>query len=684
MQTVIDCETSYQVVDGKKDPSPFNNKNKLVSLGYNTSTGKSNYLFFAHNQLSDIPLKQNFNELQIILDQTTLLIGHNIKFDLEWLLECGFKYSGLLWDTMVCEYVFARGLKPSFNLNNVAKTYGFEGKDKNIEEYLRQNISFEDIPPTIIETYGRQDVSQTGKIFLQQEERLSKEDNILKPTVHMSMDFIWPLIAMERNGIKIDTNILKALEQQYTIEYNEIEANLKKIIQQVMGATPINLNSPEQLSLLIYSRKVKDKAKWRETFNIGSELRGSIVKSKYKTKMDNLNFIKVVREQTEVVYKTEAVHCTTCNGLGFFYKIKKDGNPFKKSTVCRACGGRGFTYKSLPMVAGLKAVPASYEDTADGGFVTDGYTLSILKNRVTTKAAAVIDLLIRRNKLSTYLDTFIRALSKVDNSSILHPSFMQCATATGRLSSRNPNFQNQPRGDKFPLRKVVVSRFDGGHILEGDYSQLEFRVAAELSDCKVAYQDIVDGVDIHAQTANILGCSRQDAKPDTFKPLYGGQTGTDKQQAYYSFFLKKYSGISAYHVKLQNEAVTNKVIRIPTGREYAFPNAQWMRNGSATFATKIKNYPVQGFATGDIVPISSILIYKLMIEKKVKSLLINEVHDSNIADVFPGEEQVMIEIFTQGMLGVKEELVRRYNYKLTVPLSIELKIGENWLELKKL
>ena len=106
---------------------------------------------------------------------------------------------------------------------------------------------------------------------------------------------------------------------------------------------------------------------------------------------------------------------------------------------------------------------------------------------------------------------------------------MQCVTSTGRLSSRNPNFQNMPRGGTFPVRKVVVSRWQGGYILEGDYSQLEFRVAGFLSKDQKVYEDVKNHVDVHAYTASILGVSRQDAKTDTFKPLYGGLMGTPKQ-----------------------------------------------------------------------------------------------------------------------------------------------------------
>ena len=79
---------------------------------------------------------------------------------------------------------------------------------------------------------------------------------------------------------------------------------------------------------------------------------------------------------------------------------------------------------------------------------------------------------------------------------------------------------------------------------EGDGAQLEFRVAAHLGRDEQALTDIRDKVDIHSFTAAVIGCSRQEAKADTFKPLYGGQSGTKAQQSYYAAFKSKYSGIA--------------------------------------------------------------------------------------------------------------------------------------------
>jgi DNA polymerase I-like protein with 3'-5' exonuclease and polymerase domains len=138
-----------------------------------------------------------------------------------------------------------------------------------------------------------------------------------------------------------------------------------------------------------------------------------------------------------------------------------------------------------------------------------------------------------------------------------------------------------------------------------------------------------------------------------------------------------------WHEKLQTEAIRFKQISLPTGRQYAFPYAERTPWGGSTYGTQIKNYPVQGFATADIVPLACINIYKLMKKEKVKSLLVNTVHDSIVADVYPGEEDVMSKIFKQGTADVIPALKQYYKIDFNVPLDTELKIGYDWLNMKE-
>ena len=139
-----------------------------------------------------------------------------------------------------------------------------------------------------------------------------------------------------------------------------------------------------------------------------------------------------------------------------------------------------------------------------------------------------------------------------------------------------------PRGDKFPVKRVIQSRWENGQILEVDFAQLEFRTAVFLAQDEQGMQDIADGIDVHQYTADIIGVSRQDAKAHTFKPLYGGVTGTEDEKRYYTKFLEKYKDIKTWHDKLQTEAIRFKQIKLPTGREYAFPYAERTPWGGST------------------------------------------------------------------------------------------------------
>ncbi len=137
-------------------------------------------------------------------------------------------------------------------------------------------------------------------------------------------------------------------------------------------------------------------------------------------------------------------------------------------------------------------------------------------------------------------------------SGLLHTNFNQTVTATGRLSSTNPNFQNQPKRG-FPIRKCVVSRFENGLITEADFASLEWICAGELSRDPQIIADIENKKDVHSQTASIINRidkdtvtkdQRQAAKAFTFAPLYGGMGAGEEPhiQAYFKEFMTIYKG----------------------------------------------------------------------------------------------------------------------------------------------
>ena len=504
----------------------------------------------------------------------------------------------------------------------------------------------------------------------------------LLPTLRLSLEMTDALSRIERNGIKINRQTLSDIRREYEDELFTLERRLQELAAEAMGDTPINLDSPDDRSKLFYSCKVKDKSRWAGLFNLGHEIRGAGRKPKRRTRMSRADFKRNVVNETDVLFKTRGSQCTDCGGVGRYTARKKDGTLGKAIRICKPCQGAGVRYTSTGQVAGFKLVPRDPMDTASAGFKTDKVTLENRQTDLSGDAYDFVVAYVRYNALRTYLSTFVEGMkNNVDENGFIHPEFMQCVTATGRLSSRNPNFQNMPRGNTFAIRKVVESRFENGFILEGDYSQLEFRVAGFLAKDAQAYIDVNEGTDVHSYTASIIGCSRQDAKAHTFKPLYGGVTGTDAQQRYYRAFKEKYEGVTAWHEQLQREAVQKRLITLPSGRQYAFPDARWTQWGTATNRTAICNYPVQGFATADLLPAALVRLDKMMRTRKLSSVICNTVHDSIVLDVHPDEKDACIKLLEYAMVSLPTETVNRYGIEYDMPVGIELKIGKNWLDL---
>jgi DNA polymerase-1 len=216
---------------------------------------------------------------------------------------------------------------------------------------------------------------------------------------------------------------------------------------------------------------------------------------------------------------------------------------------------------------------------------------------------------------------------------------------------------------------------------------LEFRAAAYLSQDGVAIEEVSTGFDVHSYTAKVITdagqpTNRQDAKAHTFAPLYGatGYGRTKAEAEYYTHFTDKYQGVAAWHSRLAKEAIATKKITTPSGREFAFPDVIRKHTGRVSHFTQIKNYPVQSFATADIVPIALLYIDGLL--KGMKSCIVNSVHDSIVIDIHPDEEAQVINAINETNNALPYLITQRWGVEFNVPLLLEAKIGPNWLDTK--
>lgn len=692
---IVDVEnTTTELGDTKyRDFSPYNSNNKLVSIGWawliDGIIGPVKYAFVFHKEIEQ-PQYDRVEEFKRDLAEAEVLIAHNAKYDLQWLAESGFNLSHCVVEcTMVREYVMCRGRGDiSLRLGDTCKRYNVTNKGELFDKYPDLQIS--EMPIAEVEDYGITDVLADAELYLAQTERLKRDGyQTLVKTIDMMNEFLLVLVGMERAGVKIDEAALNKVEAEYIAEAEHLKFWLNNKVKEVMGDTLVNLDSPAQLSEVIYSRRLKTgkEEQWCRTFNIGRDDRGKPLR---RPRMSTREYVANAVEMTDRVMKTKAARCEPCEARGWIQKIRKDGQPFKKTTKCKPCEGTGIIYNEINEIAGFKFKAKNIAWTTVSGFTTSHTFLDELANEASGDAKEFVEKLQRLSSISSYLSNFVGGINTFKQSdNILHPNFNQCITATGRLSCTKPNLQNQPREATFPIRRVFISRFEGGTVTEVDFKTLEFRAAIHLSRCENGKKDILNGSDIHIQTSRIITengqpIGRQDAKSRTFKPLFGGVTGTDAERAYYSQFTTKlYPGIGEWHKQLEETAIAKHIITLETGRQFIFPDVVRAWHGGCSKSTQVKNFPVQSFATADIVPISLIRLQKEFKKRNLKSILVLTVHDSVLVDTHPDEVAIVLELVSNLGRYAEQDLRERYGIEPFIPFDVEVKSGLNAMEMKK-
>ena len=677
MKITLDVENTVTHRDGKMHLDPFEPENTLVMVGILTDQGQCLTFPFDH---ADRPNQEDYYErVQWFLDEATVLICHNAAHDLLWLWESGFKYDGPVYDTMLAEYVMQRGQKEPLSLEACAERYDLDTKKQDtLKAYFAKGVSTRDIPYNELTEYLVADLEATQQLASNQMLRLNrKEDSGLRGTVDLTNQVAVCLARIYQRGFSVDMHKLEEVRQEFEEEKRQLIDSLQAHVGRLMGDTPINLNSPEQLSWVIFGRKVLDKTDWANRID---------------PYMSATDFQDTIIVGTKKLMKTKAEQCSSCHGSGYVRKVKKDGTPFAKPNRCRDCDGLGYHLRDTDQYAGLRFKPPSPKWFSANGFSTSKTNLEALETAARTKKMDdAVDFLKKVRRLSavdTYLSSFVEGIATHTKSDgKLHVRLLQHRTATGRFSGADPNMQNMPRGGTFPVKKVFVSRWPGGKILEADFAQLEFRAAAYLSQDGVAIEEVSTGFDVHSYTAQVITdagqpTDRQTAKAHTFAPLYGatGFGRTPAEAEYYTHFTEKYQGIADWHSRLAKEAIGKGRIVTPSGREFSFPNTERKSNGRVTNFTQIKNYPVQSFATADIVPVALLHIDKLL--DGMKSCVVNTVHDSIVIDVHPDEETRVLEVIQQTNRELPDLITIRWGLVFNVPLELEAKIGPNWLDTK--
>ena len=364
-----------------------------------------------------------------------------------------------------------------------------------------------------------------------------------------------------------------------------------------------------------------------------------------------------------------------------------------KKKIYAAAGLNTFNLDSPKQVGevlfGVMGIPYRWRKTKTGQYSTNEEKLSELAQ----EHEIVADLLAYRSlaKLkSTYVDALPKLVRK--RTGRIHSSFNQALTATGRLSSQNPNLQNIPirseEGKK--VRKAFIASDEDHLILAADYSQIELRLVAEISGDKAMIQAFKEGQDIHKATAaRIYGVAldavdkeqRYNAKTVNFSIIYGaGATNLSKNlgikrseaKKLIEQYFNEYKGLKDYMEKVVNNARENGYVSTLKGRRRQLRDIN-SRNGMVRSGAERNaiNTPIQGSAA-DMIKLAMIKIHRVLKDGNFKTRMTSQVHDELVFEVPRAELDSVKEIIESNMSNALEGL--------EVPILVGMDCGSNWLE----
>ena len=516
-------------------------------------------------------------------EENILKIGQNLKYDISMLAQYGITVKGKMFDTMLAHYL----LEPEqrHNMDYLAEVY-LNYITIPIEDLIgkgRQQKTMREVPVELIKEYAAEDADITLQLY-EKLLPLLKENGVEKLFYEIEMPLVPVLSRMEANGVKIDTQNLKQISEEFGEEIHKIEEEIY-----ALAGTPFNIASPKQLGEILFERlKIDEKAKKTKT-------------GQYAT-------------GEEVLQKLSHKH---------------------------------------PIIQ------------------------KILDYRSFTKLK------------STYLDALPALVNPKDG--LIHTSYNQAVTATGRLSSNNPNLQNIPvrTAQGREIRRAFVPRNEQYTLLAADYSQIELRIIAHLSQDPAMVADFNLGHDIHAATAakvfhvpmnEVTKEQRSRAKAVNFGIIYGMsafglaermELSRSEAADIIKKYFEEYAGIKEY---------MNRSIALARERGYAetiLGRRRYLRdiNGANSvvrgFAERNAiNAPIQG-SSADMIKIAMIGIHEEMQRLKMQSKMMLQVHDELVFDAHLDELDELKAIVNDKMVNAMP---------LSVPVVVEMNTGNNWLE----
>jgi len=558
---------------------------QIVGISLSPAPGEAYYIPLGHvgwGQVEQLPLNQVIDRLKPLLEDVTLAkLAHNGKYDMTVLAEYGVTINNLTFDTMVAAYLLGEkslGLKAlafsklGIEMTPITDLIGSGAKQ----------ISMSQVPVNQAANYSCADANVTGQLTELLRAELHQQ-GLWQLFSHVEMPLVPVLVRMERNGVALDTDLLRQMSHRLGQQLLKLEAEIYNNV-----GHHFNISSPQQLSSVLFEE--------------------------------------------------------------------------------------------------LKLSPAR---KTKGGYSTEASVLDELRG-----THPIIEFILDYRQLAKLKSTYIDALPSLINPETgrVHTSFNQTRTATGRLSSSEPNLQNIPvRGE---LGKEVRNAFiapPGSYLLAGDYSQIDLRALAHLSQDKSLLSAFRQDEDIHAATAaQLFGVDASKVTPDmrrlaktvNFGVIYGMSdygleqaTELSREEAarFIASYFAKYPGVKQYLESTKEQARRLGYVQTLLGRRRSIPEINSSNRQVREAAERMAiNMPVQG-TSADIIKVAMINLYREMDKRQLKSKMLLQVHDELIFEVLKVELEEMRQLVPQAMSTAIE---------LSVPLKVDIKTGSNWGEME--
>ncbi|MBI4180671.1 MAG: DNA polymerase I [Chloroflexi bacterium] len=558
---------------------------QLVGISLSPAPGEAYYIPVGHvglGQMGQLPVEYVIDRIKPILETSALAkLAHNGKYDMTVLAEYGITVNNLTFDTMIAAYLLSEkslGLKAlAFSRLGIEMTPITDLIGSGARQLSMSQVEIERVAD-----YACADADITGQLA----ELLGpdlQQQGLWQLFAEVEMPLVPVLVHMERNGVALDTDLLRQMSHRLGEQLLKLEAEIYHNV-----GHQFNINSPQQLGSVLF-----------EELKLPS---GRKTKTGYST-------------DASVLEKLRSVHPVVESILGYrqLFKLK-----------------------------------------------------------------------------STYIDALPGLINPKTRR--VHTSFNQTRTATGRLSSSDPNLQNIPvRGELGGEVRQAFAAPSGSYLLDADYSQVDLRVLAHLSQDQGLLDAFRRGEDIHAATASrLFGVDTFQVTPDmrrvaktvNFGVIYG-MSGYGLEQAtelsreeasqFITAYFEKYPGVKKYLEATKQQARNQGYVQTLLGRRRSIPEINSANRQVREAAERMAiNMPVQG-TSADIIKVAMVNLYREMTRRQLKSKMLLQVHDELLFEV-PAEEFEQMRQLVPNLMSTAIEL--------SIPLKVDIKTGQNWGEMK--